>query len=350
MTKRVQAVLGAVEPADLGRASIHEHLLILLDTVAFRAVDSPDGRAFADAPVSLETRWWVRQQWTSVRDNLRLTDETIAIDEVARFAAVGGGTIVDPTTDGIGRDPDALARISSATGVHVVMGAGYYVHGSHPAWIEDASEAVIAAEIVRDLTDGLGSQRIRAGFIGEVGCSWPMTPRERRVLRAAGIAQRATGAPLMIHPGRDPRAPDEILAELDAVGADLGATTICHLERTVSGPDQLIAIARRGIWLSLDCFGLETAFYPLNPAIAMPNDGGRLVLAEAVMSAGFADHLLIAQDICQKHRLTAFGGHGYGHLLRDIVPMLVARGHPPAGVEALVAGNPARFLAWDGAG
>ena len=93
--------------------------------------------------MSLETRWWVRQQWTSVRDNLRLTDEATATAELGRFASVGGGAIADPTTDGFGRDPAALVRISRATGVHIVMGSGYYVHGSHPDWIEDAPEAAI---------------------------------------------------------------------------------------------------------------------------------------------------------------------------------------------------------------
>lgn len=346
---RIRTVTGAIEPAALGRTSIHEHLLTILDGVAFRPVDTDEGRAFAEAAVTLATRWWVRQQWVSVRDNLRLTDESTAIAEVARFAAVGGGAIADPTTDGIGRDPDALARISRATGVQVVMGAGYYVHGSHPGWIESAGEAAIADEIVGDLMEGLGQDRIRAGFIGEIGCSWPMTPRERRVLRAAGLAQRASGAPLMVHPGRDPAAPDEILAVLDDIGADLERTTICHLERTVAGADQLLELGRRGVWLSLDCFGLETAFYPLNPRVVMPNDGGRLALAETVIAAGLGGRLLLAQDVCQKHRLAAFGGHGYDHLLRDVVPMLVARGQPPAVADALVKANPARFLAWTGA-
>ena len=81
-------MLGPVDAAALGPASIHEHLLTVLDHVAFRPVDSDEGRAFADAEVSLATRWWVRQQWVSVRDNLRLTDEATAIAEVA---AVRGG-------------------------------------------------------------------------------------------------------------------------------------------------------------------------------------------------------------------------------------------------------------------
>ena len=28
--------------------------------------------------------------------------------------------------------------------------------------------------------------------------------------------------------------------------------------------------------MSLDCFGLETAFFPLNTGVFMPNDGGRV--------------------------------------------------------------------------
>ena len=346
----VQTVRGPIEASALGPTSVHEHLLTVLDHVAFRPVDTPEGREFEHAAVSLETRWWVRQQWVSVRDNLRLTDEATAVRELARFGSVGGGAIADPTTDGIGRDPEALARISEAAGVHVVMGAGYYVDGSHPAWIEDADEHVLTEAIVGDLVTGVGPGRIRAGFIGEIGCSWPLTPRERRVLRAAGRAQRQTGAPLMVHPGRDPRAVDEIVSELESTGADLEHTTIAHLERTVAGPAELVALARRGLWVSLDTFGLETAFYPLNPATVMPNDGGRIALAEAVIAAGLGGRLLLAQDVCQKHRLAAFGGHGYDHLLRDVVPMLVARGHTPADVDALVRDNPARFLAWDGAG
>lgn len=346
----IRTVRGPVEATALGPTSVHEHLLTVLDHVAFRPVETPEGRAFEHASVSLETRWWVRQQWVSVRDNLRLTDEATATGELARFGAVGGGAIADPTTDGIGRDPDALVRISEAAGVHVVMGAGYYVHGSHPGWIEGAVESTITDAIVADLVSGVGPGRVRAGFIGEIGCSWPMTPRERRVLRAAGRAQRETGAPLMVHPGRDPLAPEEIVRELEAVGADLEHTTIAHLERTVGGPHELVALARRGLWLSLDTFGLETAFYPLNASIALPNDGGRLLLAEAVIASSYGDRLLLAQDICQKHRLAAFGGHGYDHLLRDVVPMLVARGHTAAVVDALVRDNPARFLAWDAAG
>ena len=54
-------------------------------------------------------------------------DPDATVDELRRYRGVGGGAIVEATTIGIGRNPDALARISRESGVHVIMGAGYYV-------------------------------------------------------------------------------------------------------------------------------------------------------------------------------------------------------------------------------
>ena len=51
------------------------------------------------------------------------------------------------------------------------------------------SEDAIADAIVRDILEGVGHTGVRAGVIGEVGCSWPLTPNERKVLRASGRAQ-----------------------------------------------------------------------------------------------------------------------------------------------------------------
>ena len=341
----VNTVLASVDPDDLGRTSIHEHLIIVVDHVAYQPLDTEEGRAIGEQPVSLENRWFVRQQWTAVRDNLRLQDEAVAIQEAARFAAVGGSCIADPTTDGLGRDPEALVRIARATGLHLVMGAGYYVHASHPAWLEDASEELIAERIEADLLEGVGPDSVKSGFIGEVGCSWPMTDRERKSLRAAGRVQRSTGAPLMVHPGRNPGAPAEIVAELDAVGTDLDRVTIAHIERTLPTPADAVALARSGVWPSIDCFGLETAYYPLEVRTRMPNDGGRLAIIEALLDAGFGDRTLVGQDVTQKHRLTTYGGHGYDHLLRDLPTMLEASGRGAAS-ELLLRDNPARFLAW----
>ena len=65
-------------------------------------------------------------------------------------------TIVDATTIGIGRDPMALVNVAEATGVNIVMGAGYYVDMVHPSDMDDRSEEQLASQIVEELTVGVG--------------------------------------------------------------------------------------------------------------------------------------------------------------------------------------------------
>ena len=87
------------------------------------------------------------------------------------------------------------------------MGAGWYIDKVHPEEMGERTESDLADQMVTELTDGVGDTGVRAGIIGEIGCSWPLTDNERKVLRAAATAQQETGAPVLIHPGRDPSAP-----------------------------------------------------------------------------------------------------------------------------------------------
>ena len=73
-------------------------------------------------------------------DDLVMDDEAAAIEELALYREAGGGAIVDATTLGLHRDPEALLRISVATDVHVTMGTGVYVTVCHPPEIERLSE------------------------------------------------------------------------------------------------------------------------------------------------------------------------------------------------------------------
>ena len=64
-----------------------------------------------------------------------------------------------------------------------------------------------------------------------------------------------------------------------------------------------------------------------------------------LLDAGWADRLLIAQDVCTKVQLLRYGGAGYAHILRSIVPRLHRRGVDPATVHKLLVENPVRLLA-----
>ena len=199
---KAQTVLGPIEPESLGVTLTHEHLLIDLSVIHTEPVQA-SAKGFFHEPVSITSLGRIRHYGQANLDNSQLLDVDTAIEEAALYRQNGGETLVDATSIGIKRDPQGLARISRATGVNVVMGSSFYVDVAHPAYINEASEDEIAQQIVRDVTEGVDGTGIRSGVIGEVGCSWPLTDNERKVLRASAKAQRLTGAPILIHPGRD---------------------------------------------------------------------------------------------------------------------------------------------------
>jgi phosphotriesterase-related protein len=345
LSGKALTVLGPVETGVMGVTLPHEHLLIDF-AVMFREPAAASDRGLAYQPVSLGNVGWVRQNFNANLDNLRLLDEQTAQDEITLFRRAGGQTVVDPTNVSLARDPLALARISRATGLNIVMGAGYYVAAAHPADMDWRGEESIADEIVREVQVGVGDTGVRAGLIGEIGNTWPWTDNEKKVVRAAVAAQRETGAPLMIHPGRNPGAPMEIAEFVQREGGDLRRTIMCHIDRTIADVKAVIDLARTGMWLEYDLFGLETSYYPYQPSFDMPNDGGRMAHVLALMEAGHTGQILLSHDIAYKHCLVAYGGYGYHHLLVNVVPRLRAKGVDDAGLRRLLVENPARAIAF----
>ena len=343
MAGRVQTVLGPVSPGDLGQTLTHEHLLLDL-TVNAHPPASASGKEFFHAPVSMETLGRIRHYKEPNLDDARLFDVDAAIDETAMYAQYGGGSMVDATSVGIARDPEGLARISRSTGVHIVMGSSYYVAATHPPDMDLKTEEEIAGEIVADVTQGADGTRIRSGVIGEVGCTWPLADNERKVLRASALAQQATGAPILIHPGRDEAAPFEIIEVLREAGADLDRTIIGHLDRTIFVRDNLKRLAEAGCYMEWDLFGNEASYYPLNPNIDFPSEARRLDDIAWISAQGYGRKVVIAHDICAKHRLQRYGGHGYYYILRHLAPRMLQRGYTREAVDDILVNNPAEIL------
>jgi len=338
---QAQTVLGPIAGEAMGITLPHEHLLIDFE-VMFKEPANGSERGLARQPVSLANLGWVRQHFSSNLDNLQLLDETVARDEALLFKHAGGQTFVDPTNRGLARDPLALARVARATGLNIIMGSGYYVAAAHPPDMDTRTVDDVTREIVADLTVGVGDTGVRAGFIGEIGTTWPWTDNEKKVVRAAVAAQRDTGAALMIHPGRHERLPLQIVDFIRKEGADLGRTIMCHIERTIADGAVLLELAATGVLLEYDLFGLETSYYPYNPAFDMPNDGERMRQILSLIERGHLAQILMSHDIAYKHCLTKWGGFGYHHLLVNVIPRLRAKGADDRTIQTLLVDNPRR--------
>ena len=346
LSGKAQTVLGAIDAGELGVTLTHEHLLIDLGST-FEPPQDASSYSLAYQPVTIENLWWVKYNYGANKDNMELLDEDTAIAEATRYKRAGGGSIVDATSIGIKRDPLGLARIARATGLNVIMGAGYYVHEYQPQSIYHKSEDEIVEEIVSDVTIGVGDtgHPVRGDRRGGLQLAPAREREEEPARRVPGPAhnRRAAAHP----PGSQPPAPLEIMEIIRESGGDPGRTLMSHIDRTIFDNDTLDKLAETGCYIEFDLFGSETTEYPFSP-IDMPNDGKRLDFFLHLRDEGRLGQALMAQDICNKHRLTQYGGHGYAHILRNVVPIMRRKGFEPDEIQQVLVGNPGRALAFTG--
>ena len=302
----VQTVLGPIEASSLGFTLPHEHTQIALWHAAGR-----------------------HDYWELTRD------EPLIIEELGRFRAAGGAALVDLTLDGVGRDSAWLVRIARATGLHVVMGCGWYrgMHYPPEANIDRRSVDSLADELVAEI-EGAG---VRPGIIGEIGTDKPwLSAQEERVHRAAARAARRTGLAITTHGVMS----DVGLAQLkvfEEEGADLARVVIGHAD---SYPDleHYLEIIRHGASVEFDFLGMS--FTP-QERVGEP----RLIeLLLELLARGHAGRILLSQDVCHNSQLVHYGGHGYAYLSSTFVPRLRERGVSEAAIEQMTVLNPRRLL------
>lgn len=342
MTNFAQSVTGPIARAQLGSTLMHEHILCDLRNPKLR---SEAGDIAVCPPIRMENRFQVDYFQNRNQRNMMLDEDTVALAELRKFKEAGGGTVVDLTTGGLAPQPARLAELSSASGVNVVLGAGFYVEDYLPEEIRRASTEALQELIEKQLGEGAWGTPIRCGLIGEIGCNWPLTDCERRMLIAAARAQRRTGAALTIHPGRHPDAPAEIADVIVAAGGEPNRTVIGHMDRTIFDRERLLTLLHRGFVLEWDFFGIETSQYWMAGVdLDLPTDYMRIDLIHDLMGLGFSEQITVSHDICTKTRLTSYGGHGYGHLIAHVAPLALRRGWREEEIEQLLVATPARLL------
>jgi len=334
---KIQTVLGPVPARELGPFLVHEHLLTDL---------TPKGAFPPGTPrveVTLENVWDIRYQWCGHYGNQILDDLDLMTAELKYLKKDGGNCLLEQTSRGLKPDPVRLAKISRESNVSVVVGTGFYTVEFAGEPLAALNQKQIGRRLFADLHQGIGNTDIRAGFIGEMGLSTPPHSDEIKALKAAAWTQNQTGAGICIHPPRDPEAPLRMVALIKDNGGQVEKTAIAHLERTLPTVEDYLALAQTGCFLELDFFGLESGFYPFAP-LDLPNDTGRLAIIRALIDRGHLGQILISQDICHLARLRRYGGEGYGHIFRNVVPMMRARDFRQEEIDTILVENPRRFL------
>lgn len=336
-TGTVMTVTGPMPVEALGVTLMHEHILNDVSCWWHRPAE-PERAPLADGPVRPEILWHLRQDPFVNRHNLALDDEAAALGELALLRAAGGASVVDPTCRGIGRDPAALRRISEASGLCVVMGAGYYLETSHPPELARMSVEAIAEEIEAEAADGVAGTGVRIGLIGEIGVSGEFTAAETRSLRGAARASARTGLPLMVHLPGWFRHGHKVLDIAAEENADLAHTVLCHMNPSFADRDYQTSLAARGAFLEYDMMGMD--YFYADQGVQCPADHQTAAAIKGLIDDGFGRAVLVSQDVFLKMMLTRYGGNGYAHVLTHVLPLLARLGVDRADRDRLMVANP----------
>ena len=292
----VMTATGPIAAAELGQTLMHEHIYVNL--------------------------------MREFRGTGLLNDQHEAIEELAAFAALGGGTVVDATpaelSAGAAPDPGAwrqpthpqpdlspasrtganalaLQELSEQTGVHIVLGTGHY-RDPHliGTIVQSWPPEQVAERLISDIEEGFDETDVRAGIIGEVGVErWFISELEHRSLLAAAHAHRHTALPITTHAARWPNG----LLQLDLLteqGTSPEAVIIGHCD-TVPIPEYHQTLATRGAYVQFDTFRHASG----------PHFERRVEFIVNLVDAGFADQILVSHDVCETTHLRSNGGQGF---------------------------------------
>ncbi len=241
------------------------------------------------------------------------SDETV-IDELRAAAKEGLRCIVDA---GTARRTDVqiarLKNIATQSGVHVVMGGGYFV-APYPKDIMQMSEDQIVDQLSQDA-------KIQGwGAFGEIGSSLEMHPDERTMHRAVAKTHLRTGLPMFTHTPHESCAKCALdqLQIHESLGVNPQKLCIGHMGDILEDPkaETHKSIAKRGAFVGFDTVG---HFIPSAP---ISGDFMKVRMILALPDAGYEDHILLCSDFAHQDCLKRYWGAGYSSVTGIVVPKL----------------------------
>ncbi len=330
----IRTVLGTIEAGTQGITLMHEHIFIDLRN-KFNATQINQ----LDDPVTDEAIPLLRKNHRLLKDNLYLSDEKLALQELETFKHHGGGTIVEMSARGMGGQPALLKQLSQSSKVHIVASTGFYTEATYPSYIKALTVREIADLIIHDINEGIEDSGVCAGIIGEIGTSSSITDMEWRVLEGAVLAQRFTGAAISIH--IDPWTPNGIVVakRLETWKADLERVVIGHVDAVID-LEYCRTLLKTGCVIEFDNFAKNYQ----TPNLHFDSDQQRVQALMTLIEEGYEHQIAISTDICLKTDLYRYGGGGYGHIPRTIIPSLRDNGFPEKTIQHITIMTPARLL------
>ncbi|MFE3448249.1 phosphotriesterase [Nonomuraea sp. NPDC059194] len=294
---------------------------VLLRTVTGQIrADAITGAVLPHEHLRCDLRWAVGID----SDPHRWLDEERTVTEELRELRQSDdlGLTVELSCIGMGRDAASLARVAAGSRVPVIASTGLFAEPFARVGQDDVD--TLTARLMDEITSGLDGTGILPGVIGEVG-AWGAepTPAEERCLVAAARASLSTRLPVATH-GQNALPLLEVL-----LGQGLPASRVGV---ACTAPDPAVArkVAEAGAYVSLSSAGLGSA--------------QAAAVALELISEGHADRLLLGSGVSRVAQLQRYGGCGYSHVFRTLLPRLREAGVNEETIRSITHDNPIRWL------
>ena len=319
---------GPLDKDEVGNVLAHHHMFVELNVI------QPGEAPFADKEHVLESL----EPW--VEDAIGL----------------GAGVFVEMTPQGVGQRADIVKYVADETGLPTMLATGIYREPFMLEWTYEATVDEIADFMLDELKYGVGTTDVPAGFIKLSQNATGMTLTERKVLEAACIAARKSGATIASHITAGPTALS-VMDALEGFGCDLDRYRFVWIHAQVTakadggtlegtwgtgyepGWEYILDAAERGAYISLDGIGsgFWSDFY-----------GGfdlNLGWIEDLVAAGYEDQIIIGADTgwydpgYPGTEVTWPGSQDYNSIF-EFADWMDGEGVSPELIQKLMHGNP----------
>ena len=316
--KKIRTVLGDIAPEELGFTDAHEHLILDKDYVL------------------------------KLNPDYRLDSVEKSSEEVRSFMAAGGRAVVEMTCLGFGRNVRKLTEIARKTGCHIIASTGFhrpqFYMDSHWRFFYDADQ--LARLLIEEIQQGMDQHQYngpildrteaRAGVIKIATGYYVIKSEDERVIEAAAIAHRETGAPIVTHTEQGTLGLEQV-QRLGALGVDAVHVTVGHYDRN---PDFFLhrELAQTGCFLQYDTPS-RRKYFPETHFID---------LLRKMVEAGHGRQIVWGGDLARPSYQLAYGGApGLKYILDNFIPRLLQEGFTEDILADVFVNNPARALSID---
>jgi phosphotriesterase-related protein len=317
----INSVLGPISPDKLGTTLVHEHF------------------AFAYPG-------WYADETIAPYDYKAVLKANLAVIEAAQ--KYGIKTIIDATTNDVGgRNPMLYKELARKTGMNIICSTGLYTEQegapayfkTRQVWYGTDISKMMSELFIKEITEGIGKTGVKAGVI-KCGTSGggPISPYETAVLKAAVIAQKATGVPIITHTD-GPLGGVEQAELFLAEGANPKKVMIGHVSNS-RDIEYHKAILEKGVYIAFDRIGLE---------ILTPTDINVKNIAE-LCKLGFANQITLSHDtvnvwlgrqfVAPESVLQALANWRIDFISEKVIPALKAQGVTDEQIKTMMVDNP----------